>query len=57
MLVRHRDDGSRTAAQSTRLAQALHHGTDLGARSAPLTTLGMVPPEMDVWDYSLETGT
>ncbi len=59
VLVRHRDDGSETAAQvSIRLAQALHHGTDHRSQiCTALTTLGVVPPEIDVWDYGVETGS
>ena len=46
VLVRHRDDGSETAAPaSIRLAQALHHGTDhRGQICTALTTLGVAPP-------------
>lgn len=54
-LVRHRPDGSETHAPlGIRLAQALHHGTD--HRSQICTTLtqqGIVPPEIDVWDYGM----
>jgi uncharacterized damage-inducible protein DinB len=59
MLVRHRDDGSETKAPtSIRLAQALHHGTDHRSQiCTALTTLGMVPPEIDVWDYGVQTGS
>ncbi len=59
VLVRHRDDGSETGAPvSIRLAQALHHGTDHRSQiCTALTTLGVVPPEIDVWDYGVETGS
>jgi uncharacterized damage-inducible protein DinB len=53
-LVRHRDDGSETHAPgSIRLAQALHHGTDHRSQiCTALTTLGVEPPLIDVWDYA-----
>jgi uncharacterized damage-inducible protein DinB len=58
MLVRHRDDGSEThAPMSIRLAQALHHGTDHRSQICTiLTTLGVEPPEIDVWDFGDEVG-
>ena len=57
-LVRHRDDGSETHAPlGIRLAQALHHGTDHRSQiCTALTTLGLQPPEIDVWDYGLTRG-
>ena len=57
-LVRHRDDGSSTTAPTgIRLAQALHHGTDHRSQiCTTLTTLGIEPPEIDVWDYGLADG-
>jgi uncharacterized damage-inducible protein DinB len=53
VLVRHRDDGSEThAPMSIRLAQVLHHGTDHRSQICTvLTTLGIEPPFIDVWDY------
>jgi uncharacterized damage-inducible protein DinB len=56
VVVRHRDDGSEThAPMSIRLAQALHHGTDHRSQiCTALTTLGMEPPAIDVWDFGLE---
>ena len=58
VLVRHRDDGSETAAPvSIRLAQALHHGTDHRSQiCTALTTLGVEPPSIDVWDYGYQNG-
>ena len=58
VLQRHRDDGSEThAPASIRLAQALHHGTDHRSQiCTALTTLGVEPPAIDVWDYAAEIG-
>jgi uncharacterized damage-inducible protein DinB len=37
-----------------RLAQVVHHGTDHRSQIATaLTTLGVTPPEMDVWEWAL----
>jgi uncharacterized damage-inducible protein DinB len=57
-LVRHRDDGSETRApMGIRLAQALHHGTDHRSQiCTALTTLGVEPPAIDVWDFGLQDG-
>jgi uncharacterized damage-inducible protein DinB len=59
VLERHRDDGSETHAPvGIRLAQALHHGTDHRSQiCTALTTLGVEPPPIDVWDYGAEIGT
>ena len=59
VLVRHRDDGSETHAPvSIRLAQALHHGTDHRSQiCTALTTLGIEPPLIDVWDFGLVDGS
>ncbi|HEU4571454.1 MAG TPA: DinB family protein, partial [Candidatus Limnocylindrales bacterium] len=58
VLVRHRDDGSTVAAPvGVRLAQALHHGTDHRSQvCTALTTLGIEPPAIDVWDYAEAQG-
>jgi uncharacterized damage-inducible protein DinB len=58
VLVRHRDDGSETSAPiGIRLAQALHHGTDHRSQiCTALTTLGVEPPFIDVWDFGLQDG-
>ncbi|HYF10884.1 MAG TPA: hypothetical protein VEC09_01130, partial [Actinomycetota bacterium] len=54
-----RDDGSEThAPRGIRLAQAVHHGTDHRSQTCTaLTTLGIEPPEIDVWDFGLVTGS
>lgn len=42
---------------SIRLAQALHHGTDHRSQIATaLTSLGIAPPEIDVWDFGRVDG-
>jgi len=58
VLERHRDDGSETHAPlSIRLAQAVHHGTDHRSQiCTALTTLGVEPPPIDVWDFGWEDG-
>ena len=58
VLVRHRDDGSEThAPMSIRLTQALHHGTDHRSQiCTALTTLGVEPPGIDVWDFAARKG-
>ena len=54
MLVRNRPDGSQTTApRGVRLAQALHHGTDHRSQiCTALTSLGIEPPAIDVWDFA-----
>jgi uncharacterized damage-inducible protein DinB len=43
---------------SIRLAQALHHGTDHRSQiCTALTSLGVEPPFIDVWDYGEQMGT
>ena len=40
-----------------RLAQALHHGTDHRSQiCTALTTLGVEPPSIDVWEFGLQAG-
>lgn len=58
VVVRHRDDGSEShAPMGIRLAQALHHGTDHRSQiCTALTTLGVEPPEIDVWDFADQDG-
>jgi uncharacterized damage-inducible protein DinB len=58
VVVRHRDDGSDSFAPlGVRIAQALHHGTDHRSQiCTALTSLGIEPPAIDVWDYAAEQG-
>jgi uncharacterized damage-inducible protein DinB len=58
VLERHRDDGSQTHAPlGIRLAQVLHHGTDHRSQiCTALTTLGVEPPAIDVWDFGEQDG-
>jgi uncharacterized damage-inducible protein DinB len=57
-LTRHRDDGSTTTAPvGIRLAQVLHHGTDHRSQiCTALTSLGIEPPFIGVWDYGADDG-
>jgi uncharacterized damage-inducible protein DinB len=57
-VVRQRDDGSRTyAPMGIRLAQVIHHGTDHRSQiCTALTTLGIEPPAIDVWDFGAKDG-
>jgi uncharacterized damage-inducible protein DinB len=59
VLTRNRDDGSSTDAPvGIRLAQVVHHGTDHRSQiCTALTTLGIEPPYIDVWDYGEHAGT
>jgi uncharacterized damage-inducible protein DinB len=58
VVIRHRDDGSEShAPMGVRLAQAIHHGTDHRSQiCTALTTLGIEPPAIDVWDYAHQDG-
>jgi uncharacterized damage-inducible protein DinB len=58
IVVRLRDDGSETHAPlGIRLAQALHHGTDHRSQiCTALTSLGIEPPAIDVWDFADQDG-
>ena len=58
VFVRHRDDGSETHAPlGIRLAQVVHHGTDHRSQiCTALTTLGIEPPLIDVWDFGEQDG-
>jgi uncharacterized damage-inducible protein DinB len=52
------DGYERDATIGIRLAQALHHGTDHRSQiCTALTSLGIQPPAIDVWDYGLATGS
>jgi uncharacterized damage-inducible protein DinB len=45
------------ATMGIRLAQALHHGTDHRSQiCTALTSLGIEPPGIDVWDYGESVG-
>jgi uncharacterized damage-inducible protein DinB len=57
-LTRAREDGSTTTAPvSIRLSQALHHGTDHRSQiCTALTSIGIEPPPIDVWDYGWQDG-
>ena len=47
----------RDATIGIRLSQAIHHGTDHGSQiCTALTTLGVEPPIIDVWEFGLQTG-
>ncbi len=53
IVVRRREDGEFRAPLGVRLAQALHHGTDHRSQiCTALTTLGIEPPEIDVWSFA-----
>jgi uncharacterized damage-inducible protein DinB len=58
VVVRYRDDGSEGhAPMGIRLAQALHHGTDHRSQvCTALTTIGVEPPAIDVWDFAEKDG-
>ncbi len=57
-VTRTRDDGSTgTAPLGVRLAQVVHHGTDHRSQvCTALTSLGITPPEIDVWDMAASQG-
>ncbi len=58
MATRRRDDGSESHAPiGIRLAQVVHHGTDHRSQvCTALTTLGIEPPEIDVWAFAESQG-
>ena len=51
------DGYERDASTGIRLAQAIHHGTDHRSQiCTALTTFGVEPPSIDVWDFGVDTG-
>jgi uncharacterized damage-inducible protein DinB len=58
VVIRHRDDGSESHAPlGIRLAQVIHHGTDHRSQiCTALTSLGMDPPEIDLWGFGQQDG-
>ena len=58
IVVRQRPDGSANRSPAgIRLAQALHHGTDHRSQICTiLTTLGIEPPDIDVWEFGVHEG-
>ena len=58
IITRHRDDGTDSRAPlSVRLAQAVHHGTDHRSQvCTALTSLGIEPPDIDVWAFASGDG-
>ena len=58
VVVRQRPDGSANRSPAgIRLAQALHHGSDHRSQICTiLTTLGIEPPDIDVWEFGVHEG-
>jgi uncharacterized damage-inducible protein DinB len=58
LLVRRWDDGSETHAPlGIRLVQVVHHGSDHRSQvCTALTTLGVEPPDIDVWAFGVADG-
>jgi len=57
VVIEHEDAGETHAPLGIRLAQALHHGTDHRSQvCTALTTLGIVPPAIEVWDFARQDG-
>jgi uncharacterized damage-inducible protein DinB len=54
VVVEHEDSGYDTHAPlGIRLATALYHGTDHRSQvCTALTTIGIEPPSIEVWDYA-----
>jgi uncharacterized damage-inducible protein DinB len=57
-IVEYEDNGYETHAPlGIRLAQALYHGTDHRSQvCTALTTLGIEPPAIEVWDFAARDG-
>lgn len=57
-VIAHHSDGTESHARmGIRLAQVLHHGTDHRSQvCTALTTLGIEPPDIDVWAYGESVG-
>lgn len=53
-----REEGSELHSPvGVRLAQVVHHGTDHRSQiCTALTSLGLTPPDIDVWAYARATG-
>jgi uncharacterized damage-inducible protein DinB len=58
VVIEYEDSGYETHAPlGIRLAQALHHGTDHRSQvCTALTSLGIEPPAIDVWDFGARDG-
>lgn len=58
VVIEYEDSGYETHAPlGIRLAQALHHGTDHRSQlCTALTSLGLEPPAIDVWDFGALDG-
>jgi len=58
VVIEQEDSGYETHAPlGIRLAQALHHGTDHRSQvCTALTSIGIEPPAIDVWDYGARDG-
>ncbi len=58
VVIEHEDSGYDTHAPlGIRLAQALYHGTDHRSQvCTALTTLGIEPPAIEVWDFAARDG-
>jgi uncharacterized damage-inducible protein DinB len=57
VVIEYEDAGETHAPLGIRLAQAIHHGTDHRSQvCTALTTLGIEPPPIDVWDFAGQDG-